>query len=169
MGKRVPVEEKPFNPVEQALVRSVLEDLPQKDQEETVQESTAKVRQEAGPGKVVSLPPQPQANRQSISNVPTLEKRTREKRMLLTETEEEEIEQLISEIGRELKTNLTLSHVLRACLFTVDHARSEIKKEARKSAPLKRPPNGDLVGLSRFERSLAQILMAAFHDSRPIH
>jgi hypothetical protein len=99
---------------------------------------------------------------------PAVEKLTREKRVLLTASEEREIERLVARVAEEVTTPVKLSHMLRAFMTLLLHAETEITKRARQMAPLHRPPNGDPLALARFEQRLAQILSAAFRDAPPL-
>jgi hypothetical protein len=96
-----------------------------------------------------------------------LEKLTREKRVLLTATEEWEFERLISDIGAKLQTPLKASHVLRAAVMLLRHASEELMKQSQRIGPLKRPPNGDIVGLTAFEHYLAELVDSALRSTRP--
>ena len=169
MAKRVPQDEKPYRPVQEALVRAVMN--------HQMMEHDAAPADDAGPprigGLLETLPAPPRAegvgearrDDQTAAQMPTLEKLTREKRVLLTFSEEREIERLIARVAEELATPVKFSHLLRAYMTLLLHAENEITKRARQVVPLHRPPNGDPVALARFEHRLAQILSAAFRDA----
>lgn len=174
MGKRVPQDERPYRPVEEALVRAVL----------THQggEEVAEANDTDGPQRInrqfVATPVDSSSerevfsgvprDRQEIAQAPLVEKLTREKRVLLTFSEEREIERLVARIAEELGTPVKLSHMLRAYMTLLLHAENEIVKRAHQVGPLHRPSNGDALALVRFEQRLAQILSAAFRDAPPI-
>lgn len=82
--------------------------------------------------------------------------------MLLTHSEERAIEKLVSSFAGEVGTPIKLSHVLRACTSLVLKYERQILEEAEKAPKLTRPPNGDMKGLSEFEREIARLLEAAF-------
>jgi hypothetical protein len=109
-----------------------------------------------------------QRDDQTASQIPTIEKLTREKRVLLTFSEEREIERLVARVAEGLATPVKLSHFLRAYMTLLLHAENELTKRARQAVPLHRPPNGDPVALAQFEHRLAQILSAAFRDAPPL-
>jgi len=142
MAKRVPEGEKPFRPVDAALVRSVIS--PTARQGNTAEETAHTMAST------------------HLSIVP--EKFDREKRMLLTRSEERAVERLVSNFAEEMRTPVKLSHVLRACTSLILKYEKEIIEEARKSPKLTRPPNGDMNGLSDFEQGVSRILEAALQQ-----
>ena len=176
MAKRVSQDERPYRPVEEALVRAVMHHEEAELGVETVEiEGSQRTN---GPSKAApdelsvreKVSPMIQGNDQMAVQTPTVtgEKRTREKRVLLSASEEREIEHLVSRIAEELGTPVKLSHVLRAYMTLLLHAEDEILKRARQAAPLHRPPNGDPVALASFEQRLAQILSSAFRETLPL-
>jgi DNA repair ATPase RecN len=96
---------------------------------------------------------------------PQPDKLNREKRVLLTQAEEREIERLVSRLAEELATPVKLSHLLRACVTLLRHTEEQIADHARQTGSLTRPSNGDPAALAEFEFRLAQILSAAFRDA----
>jgi hypothetical protein len=174
MGKRVPVDEKPFNPVEAALIRSVMAEEPPPP--EPLARITppligdihlAKENEAQEPNGNTQLrllrreiTPSPQALPDGKLN--------REKRVLLTQPEERELERLVNRLAGELSTPVKLSHLLRACVTLLRHAEDQIADQARQAGPLTRPSNGDPVALADFEHRLARILSAAFRDATRI-
>jgi hypothetical protein len=174
MGKRVAPDERPYRPVEEALVRSVLD--PQEDTSIGEQPQANGLPQVSRPletDAVAGIPRQGilagiQGNGHDSSPTSTAEKLSREKRVLLTLAEEREIERLVARVAEELATPVKLSHMLRAYMTLLLHAEGEITKRARLTGPLHRPPNGDAVALARFEHQLAKILSAAFRDAPPL-
>src|SRR5215475_8460362 len=173
MGKRVAPDERPYRPVEEALVRSVLD--PQEDSsigELPRANGLPQVSRPLDTDAVAGIPRQGilagiQGNGHD-SGPTTAEKLSREKRVLLTLAEEREIERLVARVAEELATPVKLSHMLRAYMTLLLHAEGEITKRARLTGPLHRPPNGDAVALARFEHQLAKILSAAFRDAPPL-
>jgi hypothetical protein len=178
MAKRAPVDEKPYNPVEDALVRSVW--LGENSEDKAIgQERRALLQQdemplqttaiaETGNGtKGVTLPRSERAG-QVPTHAFARGKQAREKRVLLTHTEERQIELLVHRLAIELATPVKLSHVLRACVAILQHADHEIVEGARKAPPLTRPPNGSPEALAEFEHRLAQILLDALQRSIPL-
>ncbi len=179
MAKRVPPDEKPYRPVDEALVRSVLRGSPL--EETTLPPTTSKamspvessdvaapVIAESPLTSALALPKGQEPKSQPEVTATGVEKLSREKRVLLTKSEEREIERFVDRLADELETPLKLSHLLRACMVVVRHAESEILAQAREAEELERPPNGDPVALARFERQLAQILSAALRQAAPL-
>jgi DNA repair ATPase RecN len=95
---------------------------------------------------------------------PQPDKLNREKRVLLTQAEEREIERLVSRVAAEVSTPVKLSHLLRACVTLLRHAEDQVADQARQAGTLTRPSNGDPAVLAEFEHRLAQIPSAAFRD-----
>jgi hypothetical protein len=174
MGKRVSQDERPYRPVEEALVRAVMGHQGGADgAEKTDIEGSQRTNGQLSTNRVnESLEDELSAratyDRQVIAQVPPVEKLTREKRVLLTSSEEREIERLVARVAEELGTPIKLSHMLRAYMTLLLHAENEITKRARQTTPLHRPPNGDPIALVRFEQRIAQILSAAFRDAPPL-
>lgn len=176
MAKRVAQDERPYRPVEEALVRAVMS---HQEEEPTVEaDDSDDVHQTREPlNNIQSEPsvdetvlPLVQNNSRVMVQSPTLtvEKLTREKRVLLSASEEREIEHLVSRIAGELGTPVKLSHMLRAYMILLLHAENEIIKRARQVAPLRRPPNGDPIALAGFEQRLAQILSLSLREALPL-
>lgn len=94
--------------------------------------------------------------------------RNREKRVLLTASEDQAIERQIQQLASELQTPLKLSHTLRACLELLRRAEPQILAHARQRSPLRRPPNGDVAALAHFEQQLAELVRAALQDLPPL-
>ena len=174
MGKRAPADEKPFNPVEAALDRSVLaNDPPPPEPTSLVTSSHFPLSQEGSEeqtkdeGEQPESRPHPKLLRRLQLHVPIPqpEKLNREKRVLLTQAEEREIERLVSRVAAEVSTPVKLSHLLRACVTMLRHAEDQIADHARQAGSLMRPSNGDPAALAEFEYRLAKILSAAFRDA----
>ena len=171
MGKRVPPDEKPFNPVEAALIRSVLAEEPPREEALLINaRSVGGASTHSGVAVPADVAPPPKATREDDAPAPALthEKLSREKRVLLTPSEERELERIVNRVAAELLTPVKLSHLLRACITVLRHAESDIADQARRIGPLSRPSNGDPAALIEFERRLAQILSLAFRDAARI-
>lgn len=94
------------------------------------------------------------------------EKLSREKRVLLTLSEEREIERCVDRIAEGFGgTPVKLSHIIRACLTVMRHSENEIIHRAQEVGQLTRPPNGDNMALAEFEHELAKVLSQAFRDA----
>ncbi|BCL40004.1 hypothetical protein [Nostoc sp. MS1] len=158
MAKRVPQDDKPYRPVDEALVRSVLKGSTLEQTDSALGKNSTEFVEDVPIVETVrAIPEQPI----SLSPVITSEKLSREKRVLLTKSEEREIERFVDRLAEQLETPLKLSHVLRACMTILRHAEKEILAEASQSLKLERPPNGDPVALAQFEYQIAQILSTA--------
>lgn len=176
MAKRAPKSERPFNPLDESLVRSVIG-------------GRAAAMQEAEPegeggGVAVAEPPTRETSREPQSNVvpmrepkpvipqrPDLayvERRDREKRVLLTQSEERELDRLVERMATELGTRIKLSHVLRACYLVLMHTEDEILERSRRAPAMSRPGNGNAPELVAFEREVAILLAAAFREATPL-
>jgi hypothetical protein len=92
----------------------------------------------------------------------------REKRVLLTPSEERAFERAVSGIAAELGTSLKASHVLRSCIRLVVNAENDLIERARENGRVVRPPNGDLAAIEAFEQVIATVLQAGIRSSRPI-
>jgi hypothetical protein len=97
-----------------------------------------------------------------------LEPLSREKRVLLTPSEERELNTFLLELGASLGTQVQLSHLLRAAIEIFKHARGEILDEAQKTPGLHRPANVYRMAMATFERRLARLLLAAFRKTNPL-
>ena len=187
MAKRVPAGEVPYRPLDKVLIQSVLAGVPEPE--------PASAQVVGGRSSAVAVleppslvePPRPHvANppRPSVATLPTqssprrlelatasqdmgLERRDREKRVLLTRVEERDVERLVDRLAGELQTPVKLSHVLRASITILLHAEEELVERARKTT-LMRPGNGNAPELAEFEHGVAQILAGAFREARPI-
>ena len=96
------------------------------------------------------------------------ERRCREKRVVLSRSEERQIERLTDRMADELRTSLKLSHLMRATVSVLLHAEEEIMRRLQGSTPLERPSNWDPVALAQFEQELAKILSHALRDAPPL-
>jgi hypothetical protein len=92
----------------------------------------------------------------------------REKRVLLTPSEERDLNTFLLELGAALGTQVQLSHLLRALIELLKHAHGEILEEARQTPGLHRPANVYRIAMATFERRLARLLLAAFRGSPPL-
>ncbi len=169
MGKRAPADERPFNPVEAALIRSVLAPEPPPPEAPMVTVRPPALTEES-PGEGSShadgmARPKLLRGLQLRTPIPQADKLNREKRVLLTQAEEGEVERVVARLAKELATPVKLSHLLRACVTLLRHAEEQVADHARLTGPLTRPSNGDPAALADFEFRLAQILSAAFRDA----
>jgi hypothetical protein len=147
MAKRAPKDERPFNPIESALVERVASRSP-------VYEPRNAVLPEI-PDESTVLPAQP--------TTPAVIKRPpREKRVLLSWEEELALQRLLDQLTETLQTPVKLSNALRSCLILLRHAQGPIVDCASREGSLVRPANNDQTGIGLFEHRLASIFQAAF-------
>jgi hypothetical protein len=215
MAKRAAPDERPYRPVDEALVRSVLsppavsatatappeaEAFPSADSVTTILLDRLPAADPAGPARNgngsapitepeaaapygLGEPVSPAAVSSPVTGepatatreateaptpTPTLEKLIREKRLLLTPSEDLDMERLVVDLTERLGTPLKLSHVLRATVTLLRRARPELLAESRRVGPLKRPYNGDGAALVAFEQSLAQIIDRSLRSTTPL-
>lgn len=149
MAKRAPKDERPFNPIESALVERVASRAPVRTGvPETVEPgSTPVVDNEP------SLPP------------PAAKRPPREKRVLLSWEEELALQRLLDQLTETLQTPVKLSNALRSCLILLRHAQGSILTCAAREGHLVRPANNDQTGISLFEQRLASIFQGGFKAS----
>jgi hypothetical protein len=178
MAKRAPKSEKPYNPLDEALVRSVISGGAASPRSEHVRQGgiTAvaelpREELEEPPSNVLSMPAAKSATRPVSSpraDLSYIDRRDREKRVLLTAAEERELDRLVERMATELRTRVKLSHVLRACYLVLMHAEDEILERARRAPAISRPGNGNAPELIAFEREIATVLAAAFRETTPL-
>lgn len=164
MAKRVAQDERPYRPVEEALVRSVMNRPEGVEAIETVEANEAPHLTEAA--ELGSIPST--LGRQILAQNEPQEKLSREKRVLLSPSEERGIERLVSRVAEAVGTPVKLSHLLRAYMTLLLHAENEVIKRAQQALPMRRPPNGDPIALASFEQGIAQILSAALREAAPL-
>jgi hypothetical protein len=164
MAKRVSLDEKPFNPVQEALTRSVLR--PEDDLNAARVEPSAPPPAPA-PAKVVSLDG---GRKKKPAEQPTERKEAKRlsqvRRFLLTEDENATLDQLATDMGRHLGTPLTLSHLLRATSTLLMHSAEELLKQSEKMGGIKRPSNNDPAALASFEHNITRLIDRAIRNSK---
>lgn len=195
MAKRVPAGEVPYRPLDKVLVNSVMAGPPAVQARDTSGAGGGSLAV-ASPAPAPAMPQvsvrEPQVSREEPTVVtfprPTppeapparrpeprpapvseamLERRDREKRVLLTEAEERDIERLVHRLAGAFRTPVKLSHFLRGCLTAMLNAESELFEKA-KLTTLTRPGNGNAPELAQFEHVIAQVLVNAFREARPL-
>lgn len=179
MAKRT--EEKPFRPLESSLVHAVIHGAaPNSDPSlDPVEPSVLRMPQSpGGVGEGTAATPLVRHKQPAMAQRPRIapthasevlaERMNREKRVLLTASEERAIERVIANLGAELGTSLKLSHVLRSCIRLVINAEHELIDRARSTGRTIRPPNGDQAAIEAFESVIASVLHAGLRTSRPV-
>jgi len=99
---------------------------------------------------------------------PLGERMEREKRVLMTASEERALERLVTNIGAELGTALKASHVLRSAIRLLIHSENELIDRARATGRTIRPPNGDLAAIEAFEKVITNVLQSGIRIARPV-
>lgn len=157
MAKRPPIDEKPFRPLDVAVLQSVLRHAP----------GSAPV----APSPVASPAPKPEAPSETVfSRAPALvlKKLDQEKRILFTREESHALDRLVTALAARLQAQVKVSHVMRAATLLLLRAEGEIVRTASGRGPMIRPPNGDMAALQRFERDLAILLEQALREALPL-
>ncbi|MDQ2947188.1 MAG: hypothetical protein M3Y27_14855 [Acidobacteriota bacterium] len=148
MAKRAPTDEKPYNPIESALVERVSSrTTPGREQrDEMISNEVLESEAAAVP---LELPKKP----------------GREKRVILSWEDEIAIQQLLDELSQTLQTPIKLSNALRSCVILLRHAQEPITKKASRARSIVRPPNNDLTAIALFEQRLAGIFQAGIREA----
>jgi hypothetical protein len=146
MAKRAPTDEKPFNPIESALVERVASRLPNGETRNAYTGSSGSVAAVEEPPGIEPAPKRP----------------PREKRVLLSWEEELALQRLLDQLTETLETPVKLSNALRSCLILLRHAQGPIVDAARRQGTLVRPSNSDPTGIALFEQRLAAIFQTGF-------
>jgi hypothetical protein len=93
----------------------------------------------------------------------------REKRILLTESEEEDIDLILTAISSKLGIRVKFSNVLRACLSLLFHVEPELRKQCKRYGKIgKRPSNNEPTEIATFEENLARIFDGAIRNTRSL-
>lgn len=172
MAKRVSPEEKPFNPVEEALTRSVLQ--PQLDQDPAPPPAPSRLDAVPTDGKKSTAPVAKNQNETKPAGAggnneqePVSSKKLgKVRRFLVTDEENFTLEDLATNIGRRLGTGIDVSHLLRATTTLLLNSSEELLKQSEKMKDLKRPSNKDAAGLVAFEHNLTRMVDRAIRNSK---
>lgn len=148
MAKRAPTDEKPYNPIESALVERVSSrTAPGGEQRDGI--ASRDVLEPDAAAVPVESPKKP----------------GREKRVILSWEDEIAIQQLLDELSQTLQTPIKLSNALRSCVILLRHAQEPITKKASRARSIVRPPNNDLTAIALFEQRLAEIFQAGIREA----
>lgn len=147
MAKRAPKDEKPFNPIESALVERVSSRPPARDAE---------------PAAAIDIPAAAPPAAEPAPVRPAAKRPPREKRVLLSWEEELALQRLLDQLTEALETPVKLSNALRSCLILLRHAQEPIVEAAERRGSMVRPANNDQTGIALFEQRLAAIFQTAF-------
>jgi len=166
MAKRAPTDEKPYSPVRAALVDAVVRGVGEKGTPTVVD-----AKPEEGE-RVVQLPVTKRSRkerdqREDKAKAPR-DRLEREKRVLLSRSEEVAVGELVQRLSACGTSGLKLSHLLRASVLLLRHAEQELVDRVKRATDLVRPPNDNALALAEFERRVAQELAAAIRASPPL-
>src|SRR5262249_30006547 len=165
MAKRVSAEEKPFNPVGEALTRSVLQ--PELDETPAPAPAPPRPKVVAIESKQQDGPPAKEQDKPKASTEPVNPKKLKHaRRFLVTDEENFTLDQLATDMGRRLGTTIDVSHLLRATTTLLVNSTEELLKQSEKMTGLKRPSNNDAAGLVAFEHNLTRLVDRAIRNSK---
>lgn len=164
MAKKAPTNDHTFSPIRSGLLHAVL--FPTSgatDHTLTGPRRSSATRVDTATDRL------PTQNEDPAHTVERMSKRlTREKRVLISRSEEVALSILVQRLSSNGAVSLTLSHVLRACIALVLQCETELVVRVRSSTQLTRPRNGDQDTLTAFERSLAREVAAAIRHATSI-
>lgn len=166
MAKKADPAEKPFQPVETALLRSVLD-----DNRPAVAVPPPRRILTDSPVVIMKRPPESplgESTPKETVRVSHPEKPNRPIKVHLSPGERTEFNRVLNSLSQELGTGVSASHIQRALIAIFRHAEDEILKRAREHTPLKRPPNDDLTAIAAFEFRLSKLLSGAFREAPPM-
>lgn len=96
------------------------------------------------------------------------ERRSREKRVLLSRREEVAVNALVEQLASIGVTSMRFSHLLRACILLLRHSQSELIERVQSASHLIRPANANSAAIEEFEASLAREVAAAIRSAPPL-
>jgi hypothetical protein len=152
MARRAPLDEKPFRPLNAAVLSSVLQHVPRAEPTTTVVEMVSP-KLEVPPAARPTAPASPVERA-----VPVVKRLDQEKRILYSRDEVHALDRLVQGLAIRLHAQVKASHVMRALTLLLVDAEREVHRRAEDHGAMVRPPNGDMAALQRFERRLADLL-----------
>ena len=178
MAKRAPVGETPYRPLlDPSVLNAALSPVAQSA---PVAEPQRKIVELAKPVIEQRKVEEPKAPLEAQVARVTLERKApqadpafsekldQERRLLLTRSESQAVDRLVSSLATRLNTQVKASHVLRAMVTLLLNSEGEVDRRAGEIGALTRPPNGDLKGLQKFEADIANIIGAGIRDAGPL-
>lgn len=172
MPKRVPKDEKPFRPVENALLQSVMDDAePATGSEPTATPKAVEPAAPVVPANVVEHPAKRETPTAQPDPAPARSTPRRQpiERFQLTPTEKAELTGFAAELSEVLETTVKPSNLHRAMLILQKNARREILNRAHQHrGQVYRPSNENHVAAAEFDFRLARIVSAALRDAEPL-
>src|SRR5262249_41178060 len=95
------------------------------------------------------------------------ERLSREKRVLLTRSEEVRLERRVLTMAEKLQTSVKLSHLMRATLTLLQYAEAELLRQCELAQAMKRPHNNSPGELLAFEGAIAEMVHRALRAASP--
>ena len=184
MPKKNPPEHKPYQPVDAAFLRG-LPTVMGDSREQTHSASPAPQPLPGEPQRVVPIrlvdttPAQDEGGPKVPGNrgaaVPAgegeelaIEPLDQPVKFRVSRSEANELRRLAADLGKQLCTTVDIANLGRAFLLLLRQAEHEIKQQARRNGPLKRPKNDNMAALAEFDHRIAQILFDAFRKALPL-
>ena len=177
MAKRAPAGETPYRPlldpgVLSAALAPISPSSTAPDPQKKIVEFARPIEQKRVEDPKVSQEPQiakPVVEKKApiVENTFT-EKLDQERRLLLTRSESQAVDRLVTSMAARLNTQVKASHVLRAMVTLLLNSEGDVDRRAGETGSLTRPPNGDLKGLQKFEADIANIIGAGIRDAGPV-
>lgn len=188
MPKRVPKDEKPFRPVENALVSRLLESGGEATATATEEKPTtpepeappaasvepaAPVVDRSRDEKVVHMPPKParaeKAPEEAEPQAKPRPPRTQIERFHMDPDDRRQLQVFATELSEALGTTVKVSNIHRALQILVRNSRAEAVTRARQlHGQVYRPSNENHVAMAEFEHRLAKVFNAANRDAPPL-
>lgn len=171
MAKRAPENETAFNPLDGALIQAVIKGsgtVRETQSAERAGQTRDHVNTSGQASPIGQVRHWAEMGRTGVAPESEPERLSREKRVLLTQGEERQLERLAGRFAEALGTSTKLSHLLRAATSVLIHAEAELIKHAQAFGPLVRPANGDAPALARFEEDISRIVSEALRNAPPL-
>lgn len=92
------------------------------------------------------------------------ENKTHKRRLLTGPSEEAAIRLLAAKVADQAGTYITVSQLLRACMYLLLDAEKELLEKARGASGLQYPSCADTSAVSEFDYELAQVIASALQD-----
>jgi hypothetical protein len=86
----------------------------------------------------------------------------------VTRSEVAELRRIAADLGDALHTTIDVANLCRAFLLILRHAEADVRQQARRAGPLRRPRNDDMAALAEFDLRVAQVLADAFRKAPPV-
>ena len=174
MGKRVNPEESTYSPVNEALAKKVAafgrissNGTTQKNIKEEITTKEVEVKEAVEIGECSGEQVETETLNCQVSE-DLEEKPNKMKGILLTSTEDAELQRLLAELTGVLGVSCKISPMVRAFLTVLHHCEAELKHFGKELRGLKIPKNGDFLGVARFENELANLIVKAVKKAPPI-